>query len=109
MEAHAKVNNIKFQPDYFETMRLIDLMISKEVSISGSVVIGKKYAEYYKEKIEKMLQPDYIDLMLLEELKKKVVVDLEYIREDNQKRFASKNTFDNDRMMSMILDFILSI
>jgi len=106
---NRKIANIKFQPDYLATMRLINHMIKKEKSISGSVVIGKEYAEYYKDKIERMLQPDFIDMMILEKLKKKVVLDLEFIREDNKKRFANKHTFDNDIMMSMILDFIISL
>ena len=97
------------QADYIQTMKLINEMLSKTNNNLGSVQIGQKYAKFYLENINQMLNSEYINIQFLNELKKIVVIDLEFIRDDCNKRINHKDVNDNNYMMSMILDFILSL
>ena len=57
-----------------------------------------------------MLSSEYIDKDILKKLSEDVRVDLEFIRADCKKRaFCSEHVQDNNNMMSMILDFILTL
>ena len=104
-------NSVKQQLDYIITMRLIDNMLKKENTNppKGSIIIGMEYANIYMNMINMMLCMEYVDMNILEELSNKVRGDLEFISSDSKKRVKSQHTIDNDNMMSMILDFILSL
>ena len=97
------------QLDYIQTMKLINEMLVKPNNNLGSVQIGQKYATFYLEKINQMLLTEYIDREILEELKIKVKNDLEDVRNDCKHRINHKDVNDNNHMMSMILDFILTL
>ena len=101
---------ITLHSDYKHMMHYIDAMLAKDDSELGSIILGKKYALYYKQEITTMLASEKINTDMLEQLQTKVRVDLEFIRKDCEKRmYYSQNVADNDYMMSMILDFILSL
>ena len=97
------------QYDYNKTIGLIDKMLCKPNTELGSVIIGQKYASYYKSKFKELFNDNIINTQLLNELKHQVVIDLEIIRADCNKRVLTINVGDNNEMMSNILDFILSI
>ena len=103
------------QLDYIQTMKLIEYMLAKTSNKIGSVILGKEYALYYKTEISKLLESEYINIEILNELKLKVVIDLETIRNDCKRRFSYTddnnvcNVADNNYMMSMISDFILTL
>ena len=84
-------------------------MLTKTNTSLGSVQIGQKYATFYLEKINQMLLTENIDTEILEELKIMVKNDLEYIRNECKYRINNKDVNDNNHMMSMILDFILTL
>lgn len=109
--AHIKSEKVKQQQDYLITMQLIDTMLSKnEVPpVPGSILLGKKYANNYKTRIDKMLANEYIDTDLLEEMQSQVQTDLAFIKADTAFRGHVKHARDNSDMMHMILDFILTI
>lgn len=107
--------SIKKQLDYFYTIDMINDMLSKE-AITGSHKLGTKYALFYKEQIEKMLSGETIDKLILLSLQDKVKEDLTFIKNDKQERmsnfpnnYTQEQTNKNIYMMSMILDFILTL
>ncbi len=105
--------SIKSQLDYHQTIKLMNMMLSK-TEYFGSVLIGQQYAEFYLEQIKKMLESEYINIQILSELQNKVENDLRIIKDDCDRRLYISNINkdhidDNRHMMSMILDFILSI
>jgi hypothetical protein len=102
-------SNISVQSDYQETMRLITNMLEKPESNAGSVILGKSFANFYNDAIKKLLLTDTIDMRYLKELQSRVSLDLTMVRVDCAKRVRSTNTIENDIMMSMITDFILSL
>jgi hypothetical protein len=101
-------NALKQRTDYKLMMHYIDSMLAKPIAepVPGSILLGKKYAAFYKKRIEEFLcNPD-----ILEELQKQAQIDLEAIQKDCEKRaYWSQNVADNDYMISMIQDFVLSI
>jgi len=100
---------VSLQSDYNVTMRLIIQMLEKPESKAGSVILGKSFANFYNDAINKILSNESVDMGYLKELKSRVSIDLSLVRTDCARRFQSKNTADNDIMMSMITDFILSL
>ena len=103
--------SVKNQEDYNIMIEHINKMINKENTNppSGSIILGIRYANDYLNEITKMLETEYVDMIILNELSKKVVKDLEFIRADCKKRFSTQNTMDNNIMMGIILDFILTL
>jgi hypothetical protein len=92
--------------------KYIDSMLQKYAPLvtPGSIILGKKYATMYHNDIHNMLSSEYLDETMLQELYKKVLPDLQCIREDCKKRmYWSKDVSDNDTMMSMIVDFIVTL
>ena len=104
-----KSKSVMEQIDYIKTMQLINEMLSKTNNKFGSVQIGQYYAKFYLEKINQMLISEYINNEILNELQLTVEIDLEFIRNDCNRRINHKDVHDNNYMMSMILDFILSL
>lgn len=114
-------DSVRSQLDYKIMMQYINDMLGKEspesVSLAstdrgatpGSIILGKKYADKYFSKINEMLSSEYVNIEILKSLSKEVLPDLEYIRADCKNRVYSKNVQDNDNMMSIILDFILTL
>lgn len=101
---------IKEQTDYKKMMEYINKMVNKKESPAGSVILGKKYANFYLNEINEMLSLEDIDKNIFTKLSEKVSPDLIFIREDCQRRmYWSEDVQDNDNMMSMITDFILSL
>jgi hypothetical protein len=100
------MNNIKEQIDYKIMIDCINKILEKK-PISGSIILGKKYAKFYLEEINKMLE--FGDRDILEMLTKKVEPDLEFIRKDCANRIYNEDVQDNNNMMSIILDFILTL
>ena len=90
-------------------MLSISLMLAKTNIKLGSVQLGQKYAAYYKLKFEELLNDKYINNDILIELKEQVVKDYKIIKEDCFNRVMSHNIIDNKNMISMILDFILTL
>jgi hypothetical protein len=109
--SQIKSEKVKNQLDYSITMQLINNMLSKnEVPpVPGSILIGKKYANSYKTRIDKMLICENIDTNLLEEMQSQVQTDLKVVKADTAFRGFVPHARDNSDMMHMILDFILSI
>lgn len=109
--SQIKSEKVKNQPDYIITMNLINMMLSKNENppVPGSILLGKKYANNYKKRIEMMLMNEYIDMDLLKEMQREVETDLKVIKADTAFRGHVSNARDNSDMMHMILDFILSI
>jgi len=109
------MNNIKTsteimsQQDYKTSIELINQILAKTNIELGSVKIGQRYALYYKEKFNAMLGDYLIDMQILDELKNQVRTDLDIIRIDCNRRVLTMNVADNNHMISMILDFILSL
>ncbi len=103
--------DVKNQVDYIVTMNLIQKMLNKVTPIPtpGSILVGKKYAEQYNEKINKMLEHEFLNNEILSEMRRNVREDLESIIQDGNRRFFSYHIQENKEMMSMILDFILSL
>jgi len=106
-------DSIKNQLDYKLIMSLINKVLSSPDKF-GSVIFGKKYANFYNEEINnKMLINEFIDMEILQELKLKVDNDLQTVRADCNRRAClpiNKEYLDNNNhMMSAILDFIKSI
>jgi hypothetical protein len=56
-----------------------------------------------------MLSGEYIDTDMLLDMRQNVKKDFEFIIEDCNKRFYTYHIAENRKMMSMILDFILSL
>ena len=107
------MNKIKEQIDYKIMIDSINKILEKK-PISGSIILGKKYANFYLQEINKMLEFDDKDVVrvredILEMLTKKVEPDLEFIRKDCANRFYNEDVQDNNNMMSIILDFILTL
>jgi hypothetical protein len=109
--SQIKSEKVKNQLDYIITMQHINTMLSKnEVPpVPGSILLGKKYANNYKTRIDKMLICENIDMDLLKEMQSQVKTDLAVIKADTAFRAYIQNARDNSDMMHMILDFILSI
>jgi hypothetical protein len=101
--------DVKKQQDYIITMRLINDMLAKEDTGAGSIKLGKKYAQFYFDKINDMLSTREMNNDIYKELNEKVKIDLELIRADCKKRVQTQNSIDNNNMMSMIIDFILTL
>ena len=106
-----KSEKVKQQQDYSITMNLIDTMLAKNENppVPGSILVGKKYANSYKTRIDKMLVSENIDMNLLEEMQSQVETDLKVVKADTAFRGLVPHARDNSDMMHMILDFILSI
>ena len=106
-----KSSSVKLQTDYLVTMNLINNMLDKvsPTPTPGSILIGKQYAIKYHENIAKMLSGEYIDKDLLLDMRQNVRTDLNFILDDSNQRFYSYHIYENKKMMSMILDFILSL
>jgi hypothetical protein len=106
-----KSSEVKLQLDYTITMNLINEMLEKVTPIPtpGSILIGKEYATKYRDNITKMLSDEYIDTDMLLNMQQSVQKDLKFILEDCNRRFYTHNIQENKNMMSMILDFILSL
>ena len=77
-------------------------MIAKEDIGIGSIRLGKKYAQFYFEKINEMLSSEEMNEDIWKELKEKVEGDLKLIRDDCQRSVRSQHTIDNNNMMSFI-------
>lgn len=109
--SQIKSEKVVNQPDYIITMNLINNILAKDETppTPGSILIGKKYANRYKKRIEMMLTNEYIDMDILEEMQREVETDLKVIKADTAFRGHISNARDNSDMMHMILDFILSI
>lgn len=108
-----KSNDIKQQEDYMITMDMINEMLSIK-AILGSEKIGRKYADFYNQKITEMLKDENVNIEILAELQNKVDRDLSDVREDcNHRRGMSPQTDKqiqkNNHMMSMIMDFIKTL
>ena len=52
---------------------------------------------------------EFVDIEILKDARVTVKQDLELIIEDSNRRFFSHHIKENQHMMSMILDFILSL
>ena len=106
-----KSESVKKQEDYILMIEQINNMINKKNTDppSGSIILGIRYANDYINEITKMLEMEYVDMIILNELSNRVLKDLEFIRADCKKRFRTQNTIDNNIMMSCILDFILTL
>lgn len=106
-----KSSDIKLQRDYLITMDLIKNMLDKftPTPTPGSILVGKKYATLYQDKITKMLSNEFVDMEILNDARVTVREDLELIIQDSNRRFFSHHIKENQQMMSMILDFILSL
>ncbi len=107
-----KSDFVRNQADYKIMKQYIDDMLNKPTPnpSPGSIILGKKYANNYLNEINNMLSSEYIDESILLELRNKVLPDLEFIREDCKRRlYWSEHVQDNDNMMSMILDFVLTL
>ena len=106
-----KSSDIKLQCDYLITMDLINRMQDKftPTPTPGSILVGKKYATLYQDKITQMLSNEFVDMEILKDARVTVQQDLELIIEDSNRRFFSHHIKENQQMMSMILDFILSL
>lgn len=106
-----KSDDIKKQIDYITTMNLINRMLNKvtPTPTPGSILVGKQYAVNYKDKIDTMLKNEYVDEDVLFDMRRSVKQDLQLIIEDGNRRFYSYHIQENKEMMSMILDFILSL
>ena len=104
-------SGIKLQLDYIITMDLIKRMLDKvtPTPTPGSILIGKQYATKYHDTITKMLSNEFVDIEILKDARVTVKQDLELIIEDSNRRFFSHHIKENQHMMSMILDFILSL
>ena len=104
-------NLIREQIDYKMMMNCINKMLEKNKDpMPGSIILGKKYANFYLNHINKMLELECINKNILEMLCKKVEPDLDFIRKDCERRmYYSEDVKDNDNMMSIILDFILTL
>lgn len=100
---------VSVQSDYNVTMHLINKMLEKPESKAGSVILGKSFANFYNEAINKILSNESVDMEYLKVLKSRVSIDLSLIRADCAIRVRSNNIIENDIMMSMIADFILSL
>ena len=109
MNNQKKSTDVMSKYDYIKSIELINHMLTKTNTELGSVKIGQKYASYYKSKFEDLLKNYLIDIQILDELKLQVVIDLEIIRADCNRRILTMNVGDNNVMMSTILDFILSL
>lgn len=109
--SQIKSEKVKNQQDYLITMQLIDSMLAKNdvPLVPGSILLGKKYANNYKTRINKMLVNEYIDMDLLKEMQSQVKTDLAVIKADTAFRGHVQHARDNSDMMHMILDFILTI
>jgi len=108
--ANIKLSSkIMCQDDYIKSIELINFMQSKSNTELGSVKIGQKYASYYKSKFYELLNDDLVNMQILNELKHQVVIDLEIIRTDCNKRVLNINVGDNNEMISTIYNFILSL
>lgn len=108
-----KSNTVKSRYDYLITLEYLNNMLAINPMI-GSQKVGVKYATFYNDKINEMLKDEYINLEILKELQLKVNDDLRFIRNDRKERmgmsdFTDLQTKKNDYMMSMILDFILTL
>ena len=96
------------QYDYIQTIEWINKINNKPNKSFGSVILGKKYATFYSEKINEMLISKYINIQILEELKTKIKEDFEIIINDCNKRIQHQDVLDNKYMISIILDFIFT-
>ena len=92
-----------------DTLNYINYILSKKEKDSESIRIGRECASFYKNKINQMLLDDKINTSILNELRDRVQMDYEDIINDCKHRLQSQTTFDNINMMTLILNFILSI
>ncbi len=106
-----KSSAVKLQPDYLVTMNLINKMLDKvtPTPTPGSIIVGKQYAVKYNDNITKMLSSEYIDKDMLLDMRQNVKKDFEFVIDDSNRRFYSYHIAENQQMISMILDFILSL
>lgn len=104
---------ILLDPNYHLAMEWIN-KVKNKTNVLGSVQLGVKYANFYYEHINKLScqeDIDHIDLQLLKTLKLKVLEDYDIIIRDCQKRVNPErdDVSDNKKMISVILDFILTL
>ena len=100
--------------DHINTMRKLN---EKPKPIAGSFEFGLQYANFYYDKINKMLEKEHVDMEVLKELQSLVHIDLKKVRADAKERVANSfapeftyvQTKKNDGMMSMIMDFIATL
>jgi cellulose biosynthesis protein BcsQ len=102
-------NQAREDYNYKLSMIYINKIKNKTNFSFGSVQLGIKYANFYFKKIEEMLISEYINYSILEELKIKVNQDYEIIIKDCNFRVYNEHVLDNKYLISVILDFILSL
>ena len=113
MAETLKSQDVMKQLDYLYTMHEVNQMLEIK-AVTGSQKVGNKYATFYKDKIDEMLKNEYINCDILRELQSRANKDLREVRSDRRERagmsdFTDKQTEKNDVMMSMIMDFIMSL
>ena len=102
--------SVKTQLDYKIMMQYINNILDKENTGPGSILVGKEYADKYLSKINEMLSSEYVNMEILRSLSIEVLPDLTDIRADCKKRnYCNQHVKDNDNMMSIIIDFILTL
>jgi hypothetical protein len=92
--------------NYEDAIKYIDYMLSKKEKDSESIKIGRECASYYKNRINDIRSNNKINI---NELKERVQYDYEDILNDSKHRLKCQTTFDNVKMMTLILNYILSI
>jgi len=103
---------VKEQTDYKIMIHYIHKILYKNTNspVPGSIVLGQKYAKFYLDEINEMLSLEEVDVNILVKLNARVRPDLEFIRKDCENRlYWSEDVEDNNSMMSMITDFILTL
>ena len=113
--------DVRKQLDYYATMEYIEMLqqLNEKDSnnLTGSERYGLKIANFYYEKINKMLESEQVDTVILKELQELVHKDLKAVRYDCEERVQNSicpsYTFEQTRktniMMSMIMDFIATL
>ena len=106
-----KSENIKQQSDYIVMINYMNNMIAKseQQPTPGSIIIGKKYALSYMQRINSMLESEYLDMDIMKDLKREIRTDIKVVEADTAFRGYVQNAKDNVKMMCMIADFILSL
>lgn len=103
-------SSIRNQRGYSLAQNLIEKRLSEGPEV-GSVILGRKKALFYQGKINDMLANEFVNNEILSELKISVSRDLNEIRSDEERRAirSPETTELNNHMMSMVLDFILTL
>jgi hypothetical protein len=101
-------NSIKQQPDYLHTINLIQKVL-QTTGPNGSIAFGKIYALKYLNLFNEMLNDEEINQRILKDVLDGVDNDLSDVRRDCSRRVPTPFSETNDRMMSMIADFVKSL